>query len=146
MNVIDRSGLFFLDTNILVYSFDTTSPKKQEAAQEIITAMLRSQRGVISSQVVQEFLNVAIRKFTRPMALSEAQDYLRLVLLPLCLHYPSIAFYDRALLIQAETGFSFYDSLIVTAAIELGCQTLLTEDMQNGRTVQGVAIVNPFQN
>jgi len=145
MNVIDQPGLFFLDTNILIYSFDAAAPEKQKIAQEIITAMLHTQRGIISSQVVQEFLNVAIRKFIRPMASSEAREYLQLVLLPLCQHYPSIAFYNRALLVQEETGYAFYDSLILTAAIEARCQTLLTEDLQNGRVVQGVTIINPFE-
>ena len=57
-----------------------------------------------------------------------------------------MAYYDLALLVKEETGFSFYDSLIVTASIESGCHTLVTEDMQDGRTVRGVKILNPFAN
>ena len=47
-------------------------------------------------------------------------------------------------LLQEETGFSFYDSLVVAAALESGCSALLSEDLQSGRNVHGVALVNPF--
>jgi len=144
MNVADLEGLFFLDTNIFVYSFDHTSVRKQQTAHRIIQTALRTQRGIISTQIVQEFLNVALRKFARPITVSEAREYLRSVLVPLCQHYPSIALYDRALLLREETGFSFYDSLVVAAALESGCSTLLSEDLQDGRNVQGLALVNPF--
>jgi predicted nucleic acid-binding protein len=110
----------------------------------LIRDALGTQRGVISTQVVQEFLNVALRKFAQPMTIAESRDYLQVTLLPLCRHYPSALFYDRALLLKESTGFSFYDSLIVAAAVDTGCSTLFSEDLQDGRTVQGVKIVNPF--
>ena len=72
MNVADRPGMYFLDTNIFVYSFDSTAPGKQNIATDLIQDALKSQRGVISSQVVQEFLNVALWKFARPMNASDA--------------------------------------------------------------------------
>ncbi|NHZ71951.1 MAG: PIN domain-containing protein [Aquificales bacterium] len=144
MNVADLSGLFFLDTNIFVYTFDSTAPEKRQIAEQLVRDSLRTKRGVISSQIVQEFLNVALRKFERPMTISDSRDYLRTVLLPLCQHYPSVTFYERALLIKAETGYSFYDTLVVTAALESGCTTLFSEDMQDGRIIRELTIVNPF--
>ena len=144
MNVLDLPGFFFLDTNIFVYSFDETAPQKQQTARSLIRNALGTQRGVISSQVVQEFLNVALRKFVQPMTIAESRDYMTVTLLPLCRHYPSAPFYDRALRLKEVTGFSFYDSLIITAAVDTGCSTLLSEDLQDGRTVQGIKIVNPF--
>ncbi len=75
---------------------------------------------------------------------SDSQEYLRTVLSPLCQHYPSVAFYERALLIKSETGYSFYDSLVVMAAIESKCTVLLSEDMKNGRVIHDLTIVNPF--
>jgi predicted nucleic acid-binding protein len=144
MSVAEPAGLYFLDTNIFVYSFDATEPVKQQTARQIVQAALRTQRGVISTQVAQEFLNLALRKFARPMTVSEAREYLTTVLLPLCRHFPSAAFYDRALLLKEETGYSWYDTLIVAAAVEAGCTTLLSEDMQSGRAVRGVMIRNPF--
>lgn len=144
MSVAEPAGLYFLDTNIFVYSFDATEPVKQQTARQIVQAALRTQRGVISTQVAQEFLNLALRKFAQPMTVSEAREYLKTVLLPLCRHFPSAAFYDRALLLKEETGYSWYDTLIVAAAVEAGCTTLLSEDMQSGRVVKGVTIRNPF--
>ena len=144
MSVADLSGLFFLDTNIIVYTFDSTAPEKQRVARQILRDALRTKRGIISTQIMQEFLNVALRKFSRPMTVSDSQEYLRTVLSPLCQHYPSVAFYERTLLIKAETGYSFYDSLVVTAAIESGCTTLFSEDMQNGRVIRDLTILNPF--
>lgn len=144
MNGVDLPGLFFLDTNIFVYSFDATAPHKQQVARDLIQHALRTQNGVISTQVIQEFLNVALRKFAKPMTIPAAQEYLKLVLTPLCQHYPSLAFYDHALRVRDQTGFSFFDALILTAAGEVGCMMLLSEDMQAGRTVEGVTILNPF--
>jgi predicted nucleic acid-binding protein len=144
MNVADLSGLFFLDTNIFVYTFDETAVEKRQIAQQLIRDALLTRRGIVSTQIVQEFLNVALHKFSRPMTVSDAEAYLKTVLIPLCQQYPSGSFYERALLVKAETGYSFYDTLVVTAAIEAGCSTLLSEDMQDGRVVQGLTIVNPF--
>ncbi len=144
MNVADPPGLFFLDTNVFVYSFDTTSPDKQQVAQNLIQQSVATRRGIISSQVAQEFLNVALRKFARPMSVSEARQFLQLVLMPLCQHYPSTDFYDRALLLKDNTGYSFYDALIVTAAVEVGCRALFSEDLQDGHKIGDLTIINPF--
>lgn len=144
MSAADTPGLFFLDTNIFAYSFDFVSSHKQGIALALIHQALESQRGVISTQVIQEFLNIGLRKFPKPLSPIEAHTYLHSVLLPLCLHFPSASFYERAILLQTETGYSWYDSLIVAAALELGCSTLFTEDMQHGREIQGMKIRNPF--
>jgi predicted nucleic acid-binding protein len=144
MNVAELPGLYFVDTNVFIYSFDESALAKQQQARTIIAHALSSQRGVIGAQVIQEFLNVALRKFAQPMSTAEAGTYLRQVLLPLCLHFPNADFYDYALLMQLETGFSWFDALIVAAASASGCTTLLSEDMQSGRIVRGVTILNPF--
>ncbi len=144
MSTADRSGLFFLDTNLFVYSFDASAPAKQQIARQWIELALRTQRGVISTQIVQEFLNVALRRFAQPMTTAQSREYLKIVLTPLCQHYPSTAFYDHALLVQQQTGFAFYDALVVTAGLETRCQILLSEDMQHGRVIEGMIIRNPF--
>ena len=144
MNGAEYPFPYFLDTNILVYTFDGSDPRKQELARQLVRVALQSRQVVISTQVVQEFLNVALRKFERPMTVSEAREYLDTVLMPMCRHFPSITFYQQALLLKEETGFSFYDSLIIAAAIESGCHVLLSEDLQEGRVVHGTKIVNPF--
>lgn len=144
MNGGERRSLFFLDTNILVYSLATHEPQKQPLAAALIQQALATRRGCISTQVIQEFLNVATRRADPIFSISEVSDYLNKVLWPLCLHFPSNAFYERALQIRYETSYSFYDALIVAAAVQLGCERLVTEDLQHGRVVQGVTILNPF--
>jgi predicted nucleic acid-binding protein len=138
------AGRSFLDTNILVYAFDPKAKSKREYAQLIITRALATHDAVISFQVVQEFLSLALRKFPRPMTQPEAQAYLSQVLVPLCEVFPGASLYSSALSIADETGWTFYDSLIVGAALAAGCSVLLTEDLQHGRTIRGIEIRNPY--
>lgn len=135
----------FLDTNIFVYSFDTGSRSKRDRARSLIAEALETRNAVISYQVVQEFLNVATRKFPHPLSPVEAQLYLARVLMPLCEVFPDESLYAGALSIAEETGYSFYDSLIVSAAAAAGCQVLLSEDFQHGQVVRGVELRNPFR-
>ena len=138
------AGRPFLDTNVLVYSFMPGDASKREKARRIVTRALEKHDGVISFQVVQEFLNVATRKPQRYMTQPEAQAYLSQVLLPLCEVFPDAPLYSSALSIAEETGWTFYDSLIVGAALAAGCSVLLTEDLQHGRAIRGMEIRNPF--
>ena len=138
------AGRSFLDTNILVYAFDPKAKSKREYAQLRITRALATHDAVISFQVVQEFLGLALRKFPRPMTQPEAQAYLSQVLMPLCEVWPDASLCSSALSIADETGWTFYDSLIVSATLAAACRVLLTEDLQHGRTIRGIEIRNPF--
>ena len=139
--MVDR---FFLDTNILVYTFDDREAGKRTAARELVSTALADGRGLISYQVVQEFLNVATRKFARPFDAGEARRFLDQVLAPLCEVFASIALYRRALEVQDRWRYGLYDSLIIAAALEAECSTLLSEDLQHGQQIDGLVIVNPF--
>ena len=77
------SDRFFLDTNIFVYSFDRSAPGKAQKAAQLIRKALTTQKGIISYQVVQEFFNVALRRFSKPMPEADAEQYLRTVFQPL---------------------------------------------------------------
>jgi predicted nucleic acid-binding protein len=134
----------FLDTNIFVYSFDQNQPGKRERALSLIAEALQSGDGLISTQVIQEFLNVATRKFSTPMKTADCQAYLIKVLHPLCQVYPDLALYEASLDIRQETGYSFYDSLILAGALRGGCEILYSEDLPAGQQVRGVRVVNPF--
>src|SRR4026209_961467 len=98
---------YYLDTNIFVYCFDATARQKRRKADELVQQALSDRYGIISYQVVQEFLNAATRKFQTPMTESEASTYLDNVLSVLCEVFPNAGLYKDALGIQAETGFSF---------------------------------------
>ena len=140
------SDRYFLDTNVFVYCFDRSDRKKQQRAEQLVGQALADHLGVISSQVVQEFLNVATRKFKTPMTAREAGAYLDSVLVPLCEVFPSFALYAAALKIQEDTGFSFYDALALAGAVEAQCRVFYSEDLQSGRTLGGLKIQNPFAN
>src|SRR5580704_803766 len=87
----------FFDTNILVYQFDRSDPHKRSKAIEIVTSHFSDGKAVISSQVVQEFINVALGKFKTKMSQAELQDVLDGMLKPLCAHFPTLDFYERSL-------------------------------------------------
>jgi predicted nucleic acid-binding protein len=138
-------GLFFLDTNVFVYTFDRTAPDKQLVAREWVRQALLTQRGMTGAQVVQEFMNVALKKFESPMGVTEAREFLNSVMRPLCQHFPSMPSFDHALLIREETGYAWYDALIIAAAGEAKCSWLISEDLEHGRKIGSVTVHNPFR-
>ncbi len=77
------SDRFFLDTNIFVYSFDTNAPKKAARSTELIRRALDTGKGIVSYQVVQEFFNLALRRFAEPMSGADAEQYLSTTFRPL---------------------------------------------------------------
>lgn len=138
------SAANFFDSNILVYAFDQRDPRRSSIAQDLLARAQREHSAVISAQVVQETLNVLMRRLTPPMSATNARKVLDHILVPLWRIHPSAALYARGLGIQERYGFSFYDSLIVAAALEGGCTRLLSEDMQHGQQIEGVRVENPF--
>ena len=138
------SGVDFLDSNVFVYSVDNASPAKQAVSLRLLKQAHTHQSAVISFQVVQETLHVLRRKFRVVAKPPDAHDFLRNVLAPLWRVQPSAALYARALDLLERYQFSFYDSLIVAAALEAGCTRLLSEDLQHGQRIEGLTIKNPF--
>ncbi|MDE2992224.1 MAG: PIN domain-containing protein [Chloroflexota bacterium] len=132
----------FLDTNVFIYLFDETDPRKRRRAESLVHRSLEDGSGCISFQVVQETLNVVTRKLgARPQS---ARLLLDDVLAPLWLVNPTRTLYARGLGVHAHFGFSYYDSLIVAAALEAGCTRLYSEDLQHGQQVEHLTIQNPF--
>ncbi|MCA0320145.1 MAG: PIN domain-containing protein [Proteobacteria bacterium] len=127
----------FLDTNILIYllSNDVVKADRSEA-------LLRA-GAVVSVQVLNEFVSVARRKTRLTMA--QIRDALA-VIRAFCVVRPlDIETHERALTICERFGLSVYDGLIVAAAGHADCKMLLTEDIQDGQTIEGVTITNPFR-
>ena len=126
----------FFDTNVLVYAV-TSDPRKFRADQ------ILARGGVISAQVLNEFTAVARNKLRHNWAdIEYAATRFRAALdavLPL-----TVETHAAAVGLARDHGFSFYDALIVAAALEAGCDTLFTEDMQDGRVIDGLTIRNPF--
>lgn len=139
------SADYFLDTNLFVYAIDDGDTRKRDVAQGLIRESLSSGLGCTSSQVVQEFLNVALKQARHSLGIPQARAYVDAAILPLVRVWPSADLYHQALDAKARWGFGFYDSLIVAAAKQSGVSRLLTEDLQDGQRLDGLVIENPFR-
>jgi predicted nucleic acid-binding protein len=128
----------FFDTNVLIYSVAQNDPRSTQA-EEILAS-----GGVLSVQVLNEFVSVARRKILMSWNdVTEALDALR-VLCPSPLPI-TIEVHEAALKIAEKHGYNIYDALVVAAALEAGCATLYSEDLHDGQTIDGqLTIRNPF--
>jgi predicted nucleic acid-binding protein len=139
------SDRVFLDTNIFVYAVDEPTNPKSAIADRLIADGLGMQNAVVSYQVVQEFLNVVLTKFARPMPAEQAARYMTTVFRGLHMIHSSLGLFSDAMDVRTRHRISWYDSLIVAAASMAGCKRLYTEDLQDGATIAGVRIENPFR-
>lgn len=136
-------GLVFVDTNILAYAHDSSEGVKQAIAKDLLDELWESERGALSTQVLQEFYVVATRKFEPPLSRKEAREVVnnygewRLVRIDLILII-------NASNLEEQHQLSFWDALIVEAARRSGATRLLSEDLSSGSTIKGIAIENPF--
>jgi len=135
---------FFLDTNIFVYSFDASAPAKARRAGQLIRQAVATGKGIISHQVAQEFFNMALRRFAQPMSVAEAEQYLVTVFLPLMAVHSSQALYAEELRFSERYHLSWYDALIVAAAIEGQSRLLYSQDLQHGQRFGDLQVQNPF--
>ena len=132
----------FLDSNIIVYIADTRDADKTARAERLIKSGTDYGKCCISRQVIQESLNVAIKKYN--YSAEEASELLEETLLPLHRSLDAPALYRRGLDIRYRYRYDLYDSLIIAAALELGCRTLYSENMRRGQTIGRLTIKNPF--
>ena len=135
---------YFLDTNIAVYCFDSSEPRKQNCAKDLVAHAASSGLGVVSYQVLQEFCNVATSAKRLALTTEQIMAYTTQLLDPMNKVGPSVELLGQALQIRSETSYAFYDSLIIAAAQLSGCSKLYSEDMQHQQLVGGVRIINPF--
>jgi predicted nucleic acid-binding protein len=134
----------FIDTNVFIYHLDSSDLRKQAIAEGIVRQAVAKGSGCISLQVVQECLNTVLRKAEIKLTSAQAAAYLDAVLAPLVRVPSTTALVHGALDIQQRWRFSFYDSLIVAAALAAGCRRLLTEDLQHGQRIETLTVENPF--
>lgn len=135
------NGKIFIDTNILVYCIDDSEGFKNLTAKSIVNELSNS-KGVISTQVLQEFYNIITKKMKCPK--EKAKELLQSLSECFEVHKNSVLDILRAVDISIKTQFSFWDSLIISAAISSGCGTLYSEDLNDGQDVDGVLIKNPL--
>ncbi len=128
----------FFDTNVLIYAVAGEDPRSVQAEE------LLASGGVLSVQILNEFVSVARRKILMSWSdVTEALDAFR-VLCPSPLPI-TIEIHEEALKIAEKHGYKIYDALVIAAALQAGCATLYSEDLQNGQTIDGqLTIRNPF--
>lgn len=137
-------GRAFVDTNVLVYLFDRSEPAKQAVASRVWAEEAPGRNLVLSTQVLQEFYSVVTREGESTLS-SEAAErvVLRLSEGPVVVLEPAMVL--SAIRRARRARISFWDALIVEAALAGGCARLLTEDMQHGRDFDGLRVENPFR-
>ena len=130
----------FLDTNILVYLYSEDEPAKQSVAVNIFDRF----GCVTSTQVINEFCAVCLRKFKMPAdevhrAIAEIAENCKLC-------YIDMGVIQNALLLHDKYGYTYYDCLVLASAIDNGCRCLCSEDMQHNQFIEGkLKIINPFK-
>lgn len=134
-------GLAFFDTNIFLYTDDTSAPEKKSRAIQLVSEYQRSGKAVVSLQALQEYFTVATRKLGIPPELAQQK-----VELMARLHVVRFVEADviAAITLHLLHRISFWDALIVHAAREAGAEILFSEDLQHRSILSGVTVINPF--
>ena len=139
---VTESNKIFFDTNILVYSVDENDFQKKEIASRLLTDASISRTGIISTQSLQEFYNVAVKKLK--LSKQIAKEYVELFSSQLTVRQVTVPLILNAIDISIKNKLSFWDSLILSSANDNGCIIVYSEDLNNGQIVGGTKILNPF--
>jgi len=133
----------FVDTNILIYAYDVDAGAKHATAADVLRRLWHNGYGVLSTQVLQEFYVNVTAKIPKPITPGEARAVIsRYLAWPVEANTADAVI--RASEIQERHHLSFWDALIIAAAVKAGALTLLSEDLNHGQVIEGVKIVNPF--
>jgi len=137
------NGDTFVDTNILIYAHDLDAGERRVQAAALLRELWHEGRGIISTQVLQEFyVNVTV-KIPQPLAPQAARDLLR-VYGAWQVEINDVETVILATEIQERSRISFWDAMIVAAACRGGAVTLLSEDLNHGQVIEGIRVTNPF--
>jgi predicted nucleic acid-binding protein len=137
------SGRIFVDTNILVYAHDLSAGERHAKASAMIESLWEAETGVISTQVLQEFYVTVTRKIRNPLKPDEAREIIRNYLAwPVQINDAEMTIWASE--IEEKNCLSFWDALIVAAALRLQAQKIITEDLNHGQIIEGILVENPL--
>jgi predicted nucleic acid-binding protein len=138
-------GKTFLDTNIFIYSIDSSAELKEKrtVARNLVKTHIRKESGVISIQVIQEFFQVATRKIQTPISVEDAVEFMQ-YMASFQIVTPDFDMVVAAVRLHQKHSLSFWDALILQAAKAADCSQILTEDLQDGFCLDGLIVKNPF--
>ncbi len=139
----EPSDLQFVDTNILIYAHDRSAGDRHTRAQDLIRGLWQSSEGCLSIQVLQEFYVSITQKVAKPLTPDMA---VRIIadLSVWQVHRPGVEDVLDAIRLQDRYQTSFWDAMIVASAIQLGCQTIWSEDLSTGQVYDIVTVTSPF--
>lgn len=135
--------LSFLDTNILIYAFDTSTGEKHQKASKLFEELWVEENGCVSIQVLQEFYVNVTRKALQALEPVHAATIIR-DLSNWKVHRPDTVDVLAAISIQQKYQISFWDAMIIRSAKESKCKILYSEDLSNGQNYGGVKVTNPL--
>ena len=133
----------FVDTNVLVYAYDADAGDKHRVAKLCLEALWHEERGMVSTQVLQEFYVTVTRKLRQPMSRPAAREVVT-TYRAWPVHHPEVDDLVAASELEEAHGLSFWDALIVVSARRSGARVLLTEDLQERRRFDELLVVSPF--
>jgi predicted nucleic acid-binding protein len=135
----------FLDTNVFIYAIDTSPDlkDKRQIARNLIKKHIQKETGVISIQVLQEFYQISTHKIQVPLSSEEALEYLHYMAVLDTVH-PELEMIISGIRLHQKYHLSFWDALVVQAALTAGCTLLLSEDLQHGFEIDHLTVENPF--
>ena len=134
----------FIDTNIMIYAYDVSAVEKHQIASHILSDLWNSGLGVLSTQVLQEFFVNIVQKIQKPIDKKLAKEIVRDFLRWQVVVNNGDSIPD-AIDIRDKYRYSFWDSMIIEAAIKGGAVFLMSEDLQHGQVISGVTIRNSFK-
>lgn len=140
----DEDPLEFIDTNVLLYAYDSSAGSRHERAAALVGELGAGRRGAISVQVLQEFYVNATRKIAKPLDHERALGRIR-ALSRWVVHIPHPSDVVAAAELAEESRLSFWDAMIVHSASALGCAVVWSEDLNDGQQIAGVTVRNPFR-
>lgn len=132
----------FFDTNILIYTIDYKFPDKQTVSVKLIQESIINGSGYISTQCLQEFFNASTKKLN--CTKSDAKTFVEDFSSSFDVQNITPSLILKAIDISIKHQFSFWDSLILSSAVNCGCSILYSEDLSDGQIIEGVKIINPF--
>ena len=134
----------FVDTNILIYAEDRDGGKKHSIARDLVLDLWESKTGVLSVQVLQEFYVNITRKAKKPLAPAKARELVEEYLTWTVVENTK-SLLRSALKLHHDTQLSFWDAMVVQAALASDCDRLYTEDLSAGQRFDSLTLVNPFK-
>lgn len=139
----EDENLQFVDTNVLIYAHDQSAGAKRDQAKQLLTDLWQQRTGGISIQVLQEFYVNVTQKVAKPLAPEEAAQIIS-DLSAWQVHRPGLEDVLNAIRLQTKNKISFWDAMILSSAIALGCEIIWSEDLNPGQKYEMLTVKNPF--